>query len=326
MYIFFLLLLKFKLLYTASFLKYIKWNSLQRSDTIHLNSTEICVKVFELNKKETDEHLSSLERMIEMNNNVMKHIKNLDFACDHDFCRYSLPILADFINDVTKLRKNAKNQSVCEYEFLKFCEFYYQTLFFIMKRDRNIQLNFFRFSNECIYPLLNQLIDILYRSKLKYFHKTKTWRFSNIRKMSDQERRHSLIHFLITFLEHQNITISTNEIDPSHSTDNLIFLCINIFSRFSLCNQGFKSNFILKFQNQKYLLSKQFINHLFTNGQVAGLSFECRIKLRSFIRYNTFSDLEEIFLERGMICPVFDVINRYSITFNLISITYPRNL
>lgn len=321
MYMLLIFFIKFNYLFAASFLRYMKFNLI--CNTNNIESEKRKIKKFYSTEKEISEYYNSLDRMIALSGNVIKHIKNLRYACDHGFREYSLPCITEFIHFLNKSIKNARNKSVFEYELCKFCEFYYHTLFYIMKHNENFQNDFFLFSKQQIVPLFDTIIDGLQTSKCKVISESSFIKSLSIKRISNRERRNSLINFLIEFLENQNVGISIDQIDANYTIDDLIFLCMNIFSRFSLRNRSIAKKFHTNFRNQNYLISKQFMNNLFTNGRIAGLAFVGRLEIKRFLRETNFINLENYFLERRMIPPICDQINRLSLRFGLPFIDYP---
>lgn len=315
MYTLFLILLNFQSLAGTLFRKKSKCNSINNND-LFSNETRLKIKKFKMHEEEIKEFYDSLDRIINLNNKIIEHIMNLQHANNsNDFGKYSLPSLAEFINYVVELRKNAETKQVCEYEFLKSCELYYQSLFHIIKFEENLQFHFFEFSMKNILPSLNSISEALNEFKSIGNHNVLI-RKVYIQKISNQENQLSLLNFLIKFLEDQGTTISLDQIDRNYTINNLLALCINVFCRFYLCNRSKSRKFYLKFLNQDYSISKEFRHCLFTNGFLAGLFFDIRLQLRCFFRIHNL-DLERQFIEQRKIPPVSDLINKYSSILNL---------
>lgn len=316
MYITFLITFKFEFLIGACISKNL--------NLIFNNENEPRLEKFKLNKNEIQQFRDSLDRMTKINNNMMEHIKNLKYAKEqNNFCKYSLPSLAEYINKIAISRKNAENKTVGEYEFLKFCELYYRTLFHIIKYNEIPYSDFFELSLNQILPFLNQIKYELNRHKFCNFNYLLVSKV-NVTKKNDEDRRKSLLYFVIKFLENQKIIFSNDQINLNHNIDELISLSANIFSRFFLCRCSNSEKFYMKFKQQKYTLSAQFVHFLFASGIFAAISYDGRLIIRRFLREKN-NNLEALFLEQRIIPPLSDVINRHSAIFGLDAIGYSRD-
>lgn len=315
MYVFFLCLIKLDFLLEASLLRYFASNL--SSNNYQIQSENIEIKKFKMNKKEMQKFYNSLKRMIKISRNMIVHIENLEFARNNDFCKYSLPVLAELIHIITKSRKNAENEFICEYELYKLCELYYHSLFYIMKQNETIQFNFFQFSTEKILPLLDDILEKLdeYKFYVSYYLYSKN--FFQIQNTKDEQRCHSLKKFLVLFLENKNVGISIDQIDENYGVDDLICICINIFSRFCICNRRCEKDFCREFALQEYPISKFFIHSLFANGILTGFTLQGRFEIAKFSRDMNCIHFENYLVERHMIPPIFDVLNITCALFGL---------
>lgn len=282
-------------------------------------------RIFRMNEKEINEFFSSLSAIRKINTNLMQHLSNFqNILKDDNFCMHSLPSFSDVLDSIIQLRKNSRSKQVCEYEFIKFCELYYRTLYYIIKFEaKNLQIEFYRFSKEKILPILSKI-----NSKLIFyclFHNLHLLREKlQIQKTDDSDRCRYLQNFLSSFFESQNQIVTNNKYDQNCTVNMLISLCLNIFLKFFLCNRSRLIDFIRNFVSRNYLISDQFVFFLFKNGEITGLTLDARINLRRFLSRQNL-DLEEYFLNQGNIPTMFDMINEYAVSIGLAEIRYKEN-
>lgn len=271
---------------------------------------------FGLRKEECDEFISSLDRIRQINDNLMQHIVNLQKAEEEiDFCIHSLPLLKNNINKVNELRINSKARFVCEYEFTKFIEFFYHTLHYIMEKEKKLLKDFCDFSKISILPFLEEIEDNaeLCQSSLSGNAANEK---SKSQKIDEEVRKQSLINFCLKFLKDQKIEVSQNQLDSNNTMNELLTLCLNIIVRFDHYNCERSDEFVDEFVSRKYLISTQFQDFLFDYAEITGIAIDARGDLNEFL-WNNNLDLESKFLNQGIFPPMFDTVNSYASIFNL---------
>lgn len=77
--------------------------------------------------------------------------------------------------------------------------------------------------------------------------------------------------------------------------------------------------FYLKFKLQKYKIPVSFECYLFCVGKLKGLPFDCRVRLRNFLRENNL-DLETQFIQQNRILTNSDIMQKYVLNLQLLLI------
>lgn len=308
---------KFKFVITMPFLE--DQMSKNEDNYVYVDQMNPKLSKFKMTKKEIKKFSRSIEKIERMNNCLIKHIKNLYHANEYNnFCKYSLPSFAEFIHDISQLRRNSVNHYIFEYEFIKFCELFYLSLYFIMKNEERFLTVFF------LYVRIH-ILTILEKIKKELFYIKIIWNIFSfqdkiqILTIGDEKKYQSLLSFFQKFLENQNIYLSYDQISEINGVDNLMLLCLNIFVRFNLCVINNFDNFFNNFHSQKYPISEVFKDFLFYNANLTGYTFNARIELRKFmLKHNLL--LETMFVNQMIIPSVFDVMNKQSNVLGLSSI------
>lgn len=278
--------------------------------------------IFRLIKTEIDDMCYSIFQCIEINSRLIRHIKNLKLVkkCD-GFCPNFTNLLENLIIEISKLKKNTDDKHVCKYEMLKFCEFFYQTLNYMIKHDEVMLMKFIQFSKKSILPFLENFLSearkMQRRSKfLSVIEKVAIKKDINV-----EGRRHLLINFLKQFLEKQKIQSSIDHIVAYYSMNDLFSLCMNVFVRFALLKSEDYISFLDRFISEKYPISEQFIDFLCFNALLVCYTCSATSAFRKFLMKNNLH-LEHQFLQEEKISPVLDVINKYGLILGLSKIFY----
>lgn len=162
---------------------------------------------FRLSKDELNEFYAQYWKVYELNKNLIKHIQNLNYSVNiFDFCIHSLPFLNELIHIIVQLRKESTKNPEFEYEYIKFCELFYHSLFFIMKNEKELRTKFFEFSVQVILPILERIKTKWKNLKFYFFFDLKI-NLVFYRKYNNENRRNSLINFLLKFLNSQKVKI-----------------------------------------------------------------------------------------------------------------------
>lgn len=274
------------------------------------------LKLFRFNKHQTEQVYGSFIQSRNVIQQLIQYIQTLQFSIDdHDFCKHSLPSFVDYIVKFSEMKKESVNKPVFEYEIIKFCELYYQTLLYLMKNEKILLKKFLYFSKNTILPILEQILTELNSSKIswKFYSWMETLR---ICKANDDNRCETLLDFLLSFLASQGIMISDARMYKYNTVNDLIALCVNIFVRFHLFCRKDPTAFYEMFTSQKYPISELFIDFLFLNGNFTGYIYRARTELRKFFNENKL-DLEMKFVDQKVISAVFDRINRDASIFSI---------
>lgn len=278
---------------------------------------QIKFKPLRLNRKEFKEYRYSLNDILKINNNLMKHIENLQSAeTFDDFPMYSLPSFLEVVNDISELRRNSKNHYVGEYEFIKFVEFYYYALFCIMKYEKRLLIDFYHLSKNSIVPILKELEKNVNSNQYNRMFDVLEDHISNHQKISAEIRHESLINFCLKFLEIQKVKIPENLIIHNFSMQDLLLRCLSLFIRFDLCYLKQRENFYERFSPLKNLISFQFQDFLFDNVLIVENTLQARIQLRKFLLNNNLN-LERNLLDQNIIPPIFESVNENCEIFDL---------
>lgn len=271
------------------------------------------------NMKVVNDFFDSLNIISGMADTLIQHIQNLRHAHEYSsFCIHSLPSFAEHIQVITKLRKTSENDHVFKYEFIKFCELFYHTLFYIMKHRKEFLIDFLPFLQKKILPHIKSIKKIINYYKSSKFLYWLNAKFQNEKRQNDADHRHSLSNFCFKLLKIDNEELFYEQIDKNYSTDELPVLCTNIFLRIFLLNPH-KYKMYSEFSAEKYPVSRVFVNFLFYDCNLTIMTTGVRTILREFTMNN------HIFLERQLVLQniipsVVDVINRHSLNFNLFPI------
>lgn len=278
------------------------------------NSSKL--KKFTFKRQEMNIFFKSLDRLNQMNNCLIQYIENFRAVIqNNDYHIDSRTSFEEFIHDISEKRKSAEKQQVCEYEYIKLCELFYRTLYFIIKHKQNFQIVFVLFSKNAILPILKKIKFKLIKMKFYRILYSLSQLFC-VHEADDKDRCLSLLNFCQQFLETQNKIITIDQIHEHNSIDDLILLCSNVFTRFYLCKYTESSIFYENFIAQKYPISDHFIYYLFRNAEITSITSDARVELRKFyIKYRL--DIEAKFLKKKLIPPISDVINKHSSTLGL---------
>lgn len=325
MYILLLIFLKCDLIIGSSFSNDIELESISVSDFACANEIQVRYKQFRLNKQEIPTFYNSLKRLEDINKLSMNHFMKLKLENRNDFFSIdSLLSFEAFIDYIATSRKNSENQHVYEYEFTKFYEFFFRSLYHIIRYEAIFVNDFFQYIDNIIIPILQKLGTLL--NACRFFRLIDILReILHIRKFSDEDRRSSLVHFILSFLASHQEVVTIDQIDENFNIQDLLPLCLNLFVRFYMSSpindsKKFEQDFIL----QKFLISNQFIDFLFTSGGITRYAFHARLKLRKFLSIVNL-DLEKQFLEQKLIPCIFDKSNKDASIFGLIPIGYSKD-
>lgn len=275
--------------------------------------------MYNLSTKEINDFYILLRKINKMNSTLIKHIRNIRHAFKYcNFCIYSLPSFAAYIQVVTKIRKNFENHHVCGYEFFKFCEFFYYALFHIMKYRNILLVDFFQFSNEKILPVLKKINTIInfYKSlRFQYWLNTK-FRKKNNNRQAINSLSYSLSNLCFRILGKDNEKAFYERIKKKYSIDELPLLYVNVFVRFFLIFYEKLPEIISDFNAQKYPISHIFADILFHNGNLTTIIINMRINFNDFLESHHLY-IERELLSQNIIPPVGDVMNKHAFVLNL---------
>lgn len=294
-----------------------------RNQQMSISESEIHHEEFSLNTQEIKNFHNSIKRIHVLNNRLIEHIENFETLNNNgDFSMSSATSIRKFVDIIHETRKNSEKCLVCEYEFVKFCEYFYQTLHYIMKNEEELQNNFFEICKDFILPILKKI-------KLKCTSRIISHVIDLIqlkictKKISDERRLNSLSFFLYEFIGNQNETI-TMKIDKKQSLDDILALSFNVFCIFYLRAPN-KTDFHKKFISEKYCISLyMFENFLFINGLLSKLTFDARIELGNFLQKKKLN-LETQFVKENLIPPICDIMNKHLVNLGLEPIEIMKN-
>lgn len=306
--------------YSKSAYKYEKLDS-ESHDIAEIKLTKFNLKTTEIKK-----FYGSLDSICEIKDILVDDISNLKkFNKNGNHCTNSSAFINKFIQTIANKRIIAKNNLACEYEFMKFCELFYNILLYIVEYKQNLQILFYQFSKKSILPILDEIESILrdFSIFLRIYDQISEKCYIN--KINDEIRRESLLDFLTKFIENQFQQIDIHQTLQKSTIHDLISLIYNIVTKFYLCNRSESHTYCKKFELQKYPISNIFKDYLIVNAKITGFTYECRIKIREFLRENDLSLYTKL-LKNGSILPIFDVINEQSAAIGLKKIGYNKGL
>lgn len=136
--------------------EYYLFKSIFAIGNLNTDQAEQNHKTFRLNTTEIDKFYNSLSRIREMNNYFIKHIHNFDLENKNNVIGIHSSSLDNFLHEISKKRKNSENNYSCEYEFMKLCELFCQTLHYISKNKKDLMVPFFQFIRKSILPILSE--------------------------------------------------------------------------------------------------------------------------------------------------------------------------
>lgn len=309
-----------------SIIKTCIFKNLEKNPKVLRDEISIRYKKFNLSRDEIFKFYDSLDIIVKLNQSLIQHIGNLQYAGYYNyFCRYSLPSLAELINIIVEMREKAENHQICEYEFIKFCELYYHLLFHIMMFKDYLRFDFFQFSKEKILPFLQKIAERINKCKLSR-PRGLLIKTSLLRKINDIDRRNTLVHFIIAFLKNQNEIVASDQIPVNYSAKKLILLCINIVTRFYLCNRKKLLNLNNAFERQKYFLSNRFTDYLITNAYITSCLLDVRYNIKTFLNENNMNLIYSQFIEQKTIPYFVDGINKDADILKIPQIGYENHL
>lgn len=321
---FFVISMYYKSIVTMFTFKNFKLSQIQKYEEFDTNKSSKDLKKFRLNKEELVEFHNSLDRVNEMNNCLITRIQNFTKRPQHDdFSIHSLDSIEEYINILTETRKNSENSFTFEYEYIKFCEFFYLSLFYILKYRKNLEFDFFIHSQCKIIPILKKMksqFNLIKFNRYFDFLEEKL----HILKISNSDRHRSLRNFLFRFIVSMNVIISYDCIDENIPQKDLLTLCLHVFLGFYLSKQkNNASDFFKNFSSLESLLSFQFRDFLLENGAIIGLVIDTRIKHRQFLLKNNI-DYETLFVQQKIIPTVADILNKDFVKLCSLKVTYKK--
>lgn len=291
---------------------------------IHANEISNKTTSFRLNETETNKFHTSLKLIHQLNDCFIRNISYFQILAENknskiEFINY----IEKSINIISEKRKDAVNKHTCQYEIIKLHELFYHALYHIVKHDEKLQVKLLNFVEKTIMPVIEEIEVIINTYKFMYLLNSIDEDFCH-KKIDDKNRYYLLMNFLSNFISEQNDNSSLYEIENIISKDNLLSICSNIFIRFYLYNRKKIGDFYKSFKSQEYLLSTQYVDILFCEGDIVGCVFEARVQFRNFFsQYNL--KLEEEFLIQGSIVPIFDMMNKFASKLKLDTLGYGRN-
>lgn len=284
--------------------------SLNNHDTSYTD--RIKFKKFRLTRKEINEFYASMNRLKKMIEFLQRNIIYFHHEVQSKgFCIDSLSSVENWIDFLFDQRMNFESFTVFEYEFLKFHELFYLTMYYIIKHRNKLELGFFQFSKSTVLPILNEMKIELNFNK---FHRIYDLleEILHIRKITHEDKRHSLLNFLGQFLENHNNIISIEQINENCTLDGIISQCFNFFVKCYMYHRSKIVEYQENFMAQKYPISNQFADFLFCSGEITEYMVDLRIKLREFSsKYKL--NVETRFLQQDFIPRCFENVNEDSI-------------
>lgn len=287
----------------------------QKKETIERMPT------FELNKREASLYWNAFRKINDYNDRLIQHIRNLKNADNYDgFSSDFLYHLENLIDSVAISRQNAMDNAVCEYEFYKLCEFFYLTLHYIIKNEKNIHFEFFRFLQKTIIPVLKSIkscLEFCTTALLEFHIKTEKLQ-KNMKVIPDHIRRLYMFEFCTKYLtrvESDKITTideAQSRILENYTLNDFLLLYSNIFTRFYLLKLiKIRQTIDHDFSHPKFPISTRFKDLLYYNAVLAYETTYARAEVNKFLLRNHLH-LEKQFVDQKIIPAIYDVINKHS--------------
>lgn len=328
MFFFVMMLLKYKSFIGNSYFKNKKIKKIVHQDDGFKTDEQRPLTKYSLNKEEINDFYLSLDRLCTVNFGMLRNMLRLQYRViisdsymDH---MPSTSVFVNIIRNLTYVRENAECDRVCEYEFIKFYELYYHSIWYIKSYYPHLLFDFIKSSTTSIFPILSELqFSMKYYKCFKYIYLLIA-KFQSAEERSDERRRSTLIYFLSEFIEKYFNETPNKLIDSNRSTKELNSLCSNIFVKFYLTVPLMPSKIKPNFQARKYPISKSYEDFLFYEGNIADLIYSARIELKKYLDAHNIT-VEKQLLSEKLIPPLFDRLNEHASSLNLSQIGYPRD-
>lgn len=248
---------------------------------------------FKLNKDEADLYWNAFKKIYENNERLIKHITNLQNIDEYNgFCPDFQSHLKNLIDNITKLRKDSENDITCYYEFLKFCEYFYLTLFYIIENQHALLFEFVQFLFNTILPVLKKIRQFskFCNTILSNIHSNAEISRKNCEEIPESIRHLFMLSFCTKYLikaENKSLTLDQdryNHIIQNFTLNDCLSLFLNIYTRFFLLdNIRIRVRFDKHILHSKYPISGLFKDLLFYNSIFTNESAYARSKLNMFL-------------------------------------------
>lgn len=266
---------------------------------------------FRLNSGEMQKFFIAFNTVHSKNKQLMEFARSMKKSiCDEYLLANFLSELKSYIRTCEQVRLNSRDQYACEYEYFKLSEFLYHVFDFIVKLDQKSALIIFvEFFYNRILKILDEMSFDLFTFLKQSDKKRKNDESKSNKNQISEEMRHEL---LCNFCEGCLLQGKTNSIDhikEDHKTDDLLFLCSNIFTAL-MCTRNKKfnaENFIIS-RHLRRSISEQFRLFIYMNAKMVNYMSLIRILMKKFLCANHF-DLEKALIEQGKIPAMFDAVN-----------------
>lgn len=262
-----------------------------------------------LNNRQILNCVNSINCMMKMCKNLIKHIKESQNAIESEQKQAKfLSKIEDTMNRVSKIGKECRSIIACDFEFCKFCEYFYHVMFHIIQHEKELHAEFINFSFNKILPIL-QIAEVMmgffYRSC--YFDLVSKISRITEKKIGDDILHELLFNFCIKYLMNKE----PNQfiyIKNTYAPNGLLPLCFNIFARLYLIDCESVCRLFNDCVRSEYPISAQFRNLLFHTGRILVRVTDARSSLNLFLSMNNL-DLEKRFMRERIISSPFEAIN-----------------
>lgn len=316
MYFIFNILSSLESVVGMSFLRKIRFQLFTDYERLQFDGASNESKIFRMNQNEISELYKSINRLREINSRLIENIKMFDTESEDEvFSMNFLLFIHEQITMISKIRKEAQNYQVFEYEFYKFCELFYHTLYYIAQNETNTKYVFLQFAKNTILRYIEKIQKKLGNSQIFHFYDRLERKFQ-IEKMNDESRFSSLLDFLEHFLASQKTIFTKKQFLQNYNINDLLSLCLNIFVRYYMCNSDTINEFYKNFISNKFLISDQFLYVLFLNGKITNFTLNGRFHLNKFLSEHNLNYEKEL-IDNGIIPCLCDKINYQSSTLGL---------